>query len=421
MASFSKEERVAFDRVLEGFQDGLVASRLVNTYTTDQQMMERSSDVIWRPMPYILPSFDGSDQTSNFMSTMAQLSVPSTIGIQKSVPFSLSANELRDLLQQDRLGESAKRELASEMNQSITTTASFLGSVFVKRTAAASGFDDLAAADAALTEIGVPMGDRCAMLSPRDYNSMAGNLAQRQTVAGTVQTAYERAFVGQAAGFDLYKNDTAQRLAVRAGTGVTVNGAGQHYVPRATSTAVTGETNNVDNRGQTLAITVTSGTVKVGDAFTIAGINSVHMQTKADTGQLQTFRIVEILTGAGGTGTVRIFPAIVNAAGGSIPELQYQNCTGTLANGASITFLNTATGSLNPFWHKSAIEILPGRIAVQDSGIDVMRGTTDQGFEMVMTRQTDINTHRTKYRFDVRYGVVMLQPQFAGVLMFSQP
>jgi hypothetical protein len=40
---------------------------------------------------------------------------------------------------------------------------------------------------------------------------------------------------------------------------------------------------------------VTSGTVKVGDKFTIAGVNAVHHISKADTGQLKTFTITAIV------------------------------------------------------------------------------------------------------------------------------
>jgi hypothetical protein len=40
------------------------------------------------------------------------------------------------------------------------------------------------------------------------------------------------------------------------------------------------------------------GTVKVGDAFTIAGVNAVHHITKQDTGQLKTFRITAIVSGS---------------------------------------------------------------------------------------------------------------------------
>ena len=44
--SFSKEERVAFEDLLEGFQDALVLSRNVAVYNTDQTMMERANNTI---------------------------------------------------------------------------------------------------------------------------------------------------------------------------------------------------------------------------------------------------------------------------------------------------------------------------------------------------------------------------------------
>jgi len=58
--SFSKEERVAFEDLLEGFQDALVLSRHVNIYNTDQTMMERANNTIWRPQPYIAQSISST-------------------------------------------------------------------------------------------------------------------------------------------------------------------------------------------------------------------------------------------------------------------------------------------------------------------------------------------------------------------------
>jgi hypothetical protein len=422
--SFNKEERVQFEQVLEGFDDALVLSSTVNRYNTDQTMMARTNDIIWRPMPYILPSYDGMDQTANF-NDKTQLSVPATIGFKKSVPFVLDAVELRDMLQEGRLADAAKQRLGSDINVAVNNTAAFGGTLVVKRTVAASGFDDIAQCEAIMNEQGVPMDNRFFAVSTRDYNGMASNLAGRQTMQGKPTTAYEEALIaqGKLASFTGLKMDYTPRLAAAAGVTVTVNGANQRYVPRATSTAGSGESNNVDNRYQNLAITVTSGTVKVGDSFTIAGVNAVHQITKQDTGQLKTFRITAIVTGAGGTGTVQISPPII--AADSAPtqaEIQYKNVTATPASGAAIVWLNTAAGYLNPFWHKNAIEILPGRYAVPtDAGASVMRGTTDQGFELVMQKQYDINTMRTKYRFDTMFGTVMLQPEMAGLLLFSQP
>ena len=133
--NFSKEERVAFEDILEGFNDALVLSRNVTVYNTDQAMMERTNNVIWRPMPYISQSFGGSftlDMTGNFKD-YTQLAVPSTIGFNRSVPWVMSAIELRDALQENRLGDSAKQKLASDINLAIMNVAAAQGTLVVAR------------------------------------------------------------------------------------------------------------------------------------------------------------------------------------------------------------------------------------------------------------------------------------------------
>lgn len=417
---FSKEEVVAFDQLLEGFNDALVMSSLVKKYNTNMTEMERSSDTIWRPVPYIAQSYDGSDATSNFGDNL-QMSVPATIGYQKHSTALLTAKEMRDALQEDRLGQAAKQKLASDINVSTLAVASDQGSLFVQRTGAATGYDDVAEVDSVMNELGIPMGDRCLALNSRDYNAMAGNLAARETMNAKPTRAYEKAYVGEVANIDTYKMDYGRNLTAAAGTTVTIDGADQYYTPKATSEAATGEISNVDNRYQTITIAVTSGTVKVGDAFTIAGVNSVQHITKDDTGELKTFRITEIVTGSGGSGTVKISPPIISNGGSTDAEAQYQNVTATPADGAAITFLNVASKKMNPFWHKDSIELLPASLGIpSDSGAAIMRATTDQGIEVVMQKFYDINTQKTKFRWDVLYGLVNLNPEMNGVMMFSQ-
>jgi hypothetical protein len=419
--SFSKEERVAFEQLLEGFDDALVLSRNVAKYQTSATEMERAADVIWRPQPYIAQSFDGMDQTLNFQN-QTQLAVPATLGFSKASPWIMDAKELRDALQEGRLGEAAKQKLASDINVAIMNVAAQQGTLVVKRTAAATGFDDVAAAEAIFNEQGIPMNDRCLALSTRDYNGMASNLAGRGTVQGKVQTAYEKAYVGLIASFDTYKLDYANRQAVAAGGGaLTINtlvAGAQFYVPKATSVAATGEKNNVDNRFQRVTISSTTN-VAAGDCFTIAGIDSVHHITKGDTGQLKTFRVISVDSAT----TMTISPPIINALGASTAELQYKNCVAvTTSATAAIVFLNTATASINPFWQRDALEILPGHYAVPtDAGTAVMRATTEQGIELVWQKFYDINTMKTKYRLDTLFGVVNKQPEMSGIILFSQP
>jgi hypothetical protein len=420
--SFSKEERVAFESLLEGFQDALVLSRNVAVFNTDQPMMERTNNILWRPQPYISVSYAGTDMSANF-DDYSQLTVPATIGFGRSVPWVMTATEMRDSLQEGRLGDAAKQKLASDINVAIMNVAAFQGTIFVKRTAAASGFDDVAEIEARMNEKGVMDNDRYLALSTRDYNGMASDLAKNTRSFGNdiSDSALRRAYVGRLASFETYKLDYAVRKAAQAGGGSitmsTLVGGNNYYVPKATSVSATGETSNVDNRYQTIT-TTTNTNVAAGDAFTIANVFEVHAITKQSTGVLKTFRVISVPTST----TLVISPPIISNQGGSDAEAQYQNCSVTSTSGtAAIAFQNTVAGNMNPFWQKDSLEILPGRYAVpSDAGVAVMRAATDQGIELVMTKQYDINTMKTKYRLDTLYGVVNKQPEMSGIVMFSQ-
>ena len=420
--AFSKEEIVAFENILEGFQDALVLSRNVNVYATDGATMERARDTIWRPMPYIAQSFDstvGSSISSNY-DDMTQLSVPSTLGFSKTSAWKLNAKELRDALQEGRLGDAAKQKLASDINRSVLNVASNQGTLVVAVAGAAGDYDDVALCDAIMNEQGVPDYDRYLALSTRDYNGLAGNLAVATRSFGNAKSdrAYERSYVGMVAGFDTYKMDYANRLAAQA-TAVTIatNGAQVRFVPRATTTSTAGVL-NVDNRYQTVTVSTTVGVV-AGDCFTIPGIEAVHQITKQSTGQPKTFRVISVDTGT----TMTISPPMIGAnSSPTDAELQYKNINvASTSATATINWLNDNACNVNPFWFKDSIELLPGRYAVPtDSGAAVMRASTDQGIELVMQKFYDIDTMTIKYRLDTLYGVVCTAPEMAGVLIFGQ-
>ena len=424
--SFSKEERVAFEDLLEGFQDALVLSRNVAVYNTDQTMMERANNTIWRPQPYIAQSINSTPGTpiSGYKS-MTQLAVPATLGFSKTVPWEMTSLELRDALQEGRLGDSAKQKLASDINVAIMNSAASLGSLVVDIGAAAGDYDDVALCDAIMNEQGVPDYDRFMALSSRDYNGLAGNLVGSARSFGNAKSdkAYERSYVGMVAGFETYKMDYANRLAAAAGGGsitIDTDGAGTqaNYTPQATSTAVGGQI-NVDNRFQTVTVSSTTN-VAAGDAFTIGGVFAVHHITKQSTGQLKTFRVVSVDSGT----TMTITPPIIGAQGVSPTDaqLQYKNVeVATPSNTAAITFLNVNTAQVNVFWQRDSLEILPGRYAVpSDAGVAVMRASTDQGIELVLQKFYDIDSMTIKYRLDTLFGVVNKNPEMSGILLFNQ-
>lgn len=416
----------SFDDILAGFDDMLVVASEVEKYNlpgsaADQQ---HANDKVWRPMPYIPAVYDGFDQTSNF-GDITRLFVPVTVGIHKSVPVKWGPKDGRDEQSIARYFSDAALSLASQVNLSVFNTAINNATLVSKRTVAPTGYDDLAQMGAIFTEQGLPNFNRKAFYSARDYLTMAGNIAKPATSDSPLAaTAYERAYVKTVGNFDLFENDQSKILPAAAGVGVTITNTNPlYYTPVASTLDTDGNPTNVDNRRQIISIAVTSGTVKVGDAFTIAGVNSIHHISKGDTGQLKTFRVTRIVTGAGGTGTVEIEPPIISGAGGTRAELEYKNVTAAPTNGAVITFLNTVAANANLFFLKGAIEIIPGTfVADPGNGWKVMaKGTTPKlGLPIMYIQQGEINDLSVKGRLDIDYGVGALNPEMIGMQLFNQ-
>jgi hypothetical protein len=415
----TREERVMFENMVEGFDDLLVIAKSAKKYEPAAgEMMERMGDKVWINAPMISASYDGFDQTSNF-GDITQLAVPVSIGFHKSSNFKATAKNLRNQRALNDYGDAAKQKLASDINYALFQTAALQGSVFVKRTVAPTGFDDVALADAALTEIGVPLAGRKMFLAPRVANGMASSLEKKNFDTSTAQDAYSKAVINRdVAGFEVYKNDQSIRLGAAAGGSTTVNGANQYWVPASTTIAGTGQTDNLDNRYSTLAVTAANyAGIKAGDAFTITGVNSIHMITKQDTGQLQTFRVI----GKPSANTILIAPAIISNTGGTKAEKEYQNVTAAPATGAALTWLNTTTAEVNPFFVRDSLLLLPGSYQVDgEVGWAVQRATTDLGIAITYTRQGEINDLTVKGRWDIDFGTALLNPQMAGAEMFAQ-
>ena len=417
--SFNKNEEVAFDEAMIGFDAGLVVSRKVEVVPREGEMMERAGDILWRPERYIVKSADGMDQTGQFKAK-TQRSVPATLGFSKAVTWLLDAKEMRDLMQEGRLKEAAETELASQVDLAVMDTICNQATLVFTKSTAAADFGDVANLDSMMNRVGVPKASRQLGLSSPDYNALARDLANRQTINTKPTNAYEEGYVGRLSGFETHKLDYANMSpAAAGGAGLTINtqvGGANFYTPQATRVGANGERSNVDNRYQTITISSTTSVV-AGDAFTIAGVQEVHQINKRATGSLKTFRVISVLSAT----QLVISPPIVSAQGGTEPELQYQNCSVATSATAAIVFLNIAAKPMNPFWVKGAVELIPGRYAVPEgAGAAVMRAKTEQGIEVTMTKQFDIDTLKTKFRLDVFFGVVLLQPEMSGIELFNQ-
>ena len=419
---FTKQETVLWEDMGAQFEDSLSLLNKTSKLDVSSTTLERSGDVVWVPQPYVAQSFSGIDQTANFQK-ITQLAVPATVGFERSAPWSMSAREARDAVQSGNFGKAALARISSDVNQALVDVASAQGTIVIPIATAAGDYDDIALADSYMNELGIAKEDRYMFLSSRDYNGMAGNLATATRSFGNSKSdkAFEKGYVGMVAGFDTNKMDYNNRVTQAAGgAGITINtlvAGANYYTPVARRVATTGEGSNVDNRFQTVTLS-SNASVVAGDCFTIAGVYACNLANKKASSQLKTFRVISV----GGANTVVISPALISGQGGTDAELQYQNCVvSTAANNSAIVFLNIKAANINPFWHKDAISLVPASYSLESgNGISVMKTTTAQGLTVCFSKQTDINTLQTKYRFDVLFGVVNRAPEQSGILIFGQ-
>jgi hypothetical protein len=165
--------------------------------------------------------------------------------------------------------------------------------------------------------------------------------------------------------------------------------------------------NGVPANGATTAVVATgSGAMVVGDVFTMAGVNRVHPETKANTGSLQQFVVTAAY--AGGAGTISFAPALNYTAGAT------QNVNAAPASNAALTFagtLSTASG-VSLAYHPDAFTFATADL-VMPGGVDMAARAVKDGISMRIVRQYDINLDVLPCRIDVLYGMAAIRPQLA--------
>ncbi len=273
--NFSKEEVVFFNDVLMGFNPNNITARQVSKFMAPSMEFERAGLTIHRPIPYVTTTTTGLVITPQ---DKTQLTVPSSLdGSDTSldiinVPFQMSAIELNDPSQRDKIVQAALIALSAKADNVVATKVAQQGTIFVRDTAALTTYGQIAACETPMTLLDVPiMSPRTLIMNANDYNGVSGNLANRDAPpTGVSLTAFERSRIPTVATFDSFKASFMPSITAAAGGATLVDGAGQRHIPLATD----GNGQNVDNRYMDLIVDNTAGVV-AGDAFSIPGVNAV--------------------------------------------------------------------------------------------------------------------------------------------------
>ena len=140
-----------------------------------------------------------------------------------------------------------------------------------------------------------PGNDRTANMNPQDMADLVKDTKTLFNAQSEIAGQYVDGYMGKAAGFNFMENTIWP--------GHTTGSEDGAYVVN-TSTGIT-------SGSATIAVTAGTGTLALGDVITIAGVNSVHPETKATTGVAQQFVITTAY--AGGAGNITVSPTPVTS------------------------------------------------------------------------------------------------------------
>jgi hypothetical protein len=171
--------------------------------------------------------------------------------------------------------------------------------------------------------------------------------------------------------------------------------------------------NGATESGSTITIdTGTSGTFLVGDIVSFVGCNSVHPETKADTGILKQF-VVTANSGTSAT-SLAISPALTVSGA-------KQNCSGYPTDSGAVykreSDNSTAIGAsadygLSLGFHKDAFAFATADL-VMPKGVDFSARENMDGLSMRIVRQYDITNDKFPCRIDILYGYKTVREELA--------
>ena len=316
-----------------------------------------------------------------------------TVGTQKGVDIEFTSAELTLSLDDfsQRILEPAMAVLAANIEADALSMSLDVYNA-VNNIVSAITLNKALSARKILVDNLAPGNERTLLLNTQDNLDLVDGLKGLFQDSTEIAKQYREGMVGRTAGFgSIYENTLlASQTTGTDASNCTINGATQ-----------TGATITIANGS--------SKTFKKGDIVTLAGVNRVHPETKADTGVAQQF-VVTADVSAGGT-SLPISPAIVTSGA-------TQNVSASPTNSGAVTKVGTASAVYKPSlaFHKDAFTFATADL-VMPQGVDFAAREVYDGISMRIVRQYAISTDTMPCRLDVLYGYKTIRPQLAARIL----
>ncbi|AUR93105.1 coat protein [Vibrio phage 1.183.O._10N.286.48.B7] len=386
-------------------KNNLVTAKLV--YRNYEKTFGKVGDTIRLKLPYRVKAADGRTLVKQ---PMVDQTIPFKIDKQHHVGLEYTVKDKTlDIMDfSERYLKSGMIQIANKIDRNILLT--------LKKAFHTSGtpgvrpgkFIDFANAGAKQTTYAVPQdGMRHAVLDPFTCASLSDEVT-KLFKESMVEQAYKMGYRGKVSEYDTYESQNLPKHTVGDHGGTPLAGAGDN----GSVITMTGGTAS------------TTGFLKVGDVFTVAGVFGVNPQNYETTGLLQEFVVTaDVDTDGAGAASISVFPAlndgtatINNAEGDPISTKAYQNITALPVAGAAITIAGAANATYeqNYLFHRDAIALAMIDLELPQSAVIKSRAADPEtGLSLTLTGAYDINEQTEIHRIDAVYGTDLIYGELA--------
>jgi len=333
--------------------------------------------------------------------------IPVTVDKVVGCDFKFSSTELTLSVSQlsERVIKPQMVQIANEIDRDCLSLYQYVPNWVGTPGQTINSFNDFYLGQTRLNQLAVPQGDRSTVLSPEDQGGMLGSQTALY-IQGPAGDAYRRGNLGMIGGSDTYmaQNVATHTVGVASGT-PRVNGANQNVTyDTAKSTTYFSQTLNTD--GWTNS---TTGILKAGDVFTIAGVYAVNPVTKATQPFYRQFTVLADADSGASTG-----PAALTISPPIITSGAQKTCSAVPADDALITVVGTAsTGyAQNMSFHKNAFAFVSVPMELPVGAVNPTRQTY-KGISVRVVPSWDGINNVSFWRLDVLYGRRLLDGRLA--------
>lgn len=383
-------------------ENNIVMGKLVHREYKEEFVKVGATVDVRKPVKFAVT--DGATRSNQ---DVQEASTPFTIDKRKHVSWNFNTQDLTLDIEQysERYIKPAMIALANQVDSDLTALYKRVSQYVGTAGTTPATFAQLGAPAVRLDKGAVPSEDRRLVLDPNGAFNVADMLKSLYN-PDLVKGAIRGKSMGPIAGLSTYMDQNIKTHTVGTWGTTPLVAGGSQSVTYANATHTYGSTSqslNIDG------LTATTGSVKAGDRFTIAGVSAVNPVSKETLSVLQEFVAQTDVTADGtGAATIIVSPAIITSGA-------FQTVSAAPADNAAITRV-AANYVANLAFHKNAFGLVTVPLQMPDGAAWKAR-ESHNGYSVRVVKDYDIDNDVDIIRLDILYGVKALYPELACVLM----